>query len=61
MKGIKNYDELIKYNNSILEYDKEVSEFNKSQLPIESKGYLIYNSDFYKLKELLSYNSYKTQ
>ena len=59
MKGIKNYDELIKYNNSILEYDKEVSEFNKSSLPIESKGYLIYNSDFYKLKELLNYNSYK--
>ena len=59
MKVIKNYDELIKYNHSIYEYEKETSEFEKSDSPIKSKGYIIYNEDFHILKKLLNYNGYK--
>ena len=45
------YDKLIAYNNSICEYENQVSEFNKSTSPIERKGYLIYNEDFHILKK----------
>ena len=56
----KNYDELIKYNDSIFEYDNEVSKINKSYSLIEGKGYLINKEDFNELKGLLNFTRYKT-
>lgn len=50
----------IEYNNSIFDYDKKISSFDKSPDPIEGKGYLVDYDNFHKLKQLLNYDRFKT-
>lgn len=60
MEEAQKFDKFIEYNNSIYDYDRKISSFDKSPDPIEGKGYLVDYDKFYKLKQLLNYNHYKT-
>ena len=54
------YQEFLKYNNSLFEYDKKIVEFTKSEEDIEDKGYLVDYDDFYTLKTTLNYLHYNS-
>ena len=54
------FQRFIEYNNSIYDYDKKISSFDKSPDSIEGKGYLVDYDNFHKLKQLLNYDHFKT-
>jgi len=59
MKENKNYEEFLKYNNSIIEYEQIIDSFNNSKEEMEDEGYLVDHEDFCELKILLNYKQYK--